>query len=198
MRDLRAQEARLRPPQDRNNQLSMALEAASRIMSLGTEWAELYAPHHQTLRRRQVYDLLEPGGLIFDPLSRQIVGIRPREGFFLVFQTMLEQHGWTEYDRVLWKQDRELLPTTLRKNRFTQIMELIKTGPITSVELCARLGMKRSNVGEVTRRMVELGLVKGEPVPGKKHYRYAWVGGDSLPKEALRNWEDRQGRYRVS
>lgn len=74
-------------------------------------------------------------------------------------------------------------------------MELLRQGPVTSVALYRRLAMKRQNVAHLLQRMIEQGFVAREPVPGQRYYQYRWVGGDQIPPDALRSWEDRAGRY---
>jgi hypothetical protein len=194
MLDLRKRESRLSPPMARRDQLSQGLQAIQTIMSLGAQWRAADGRANQRLRHVLAYSLLQPDGLLFDPVEQRIAGLMPDPNTHLAIKTMLEPHGWTEEDGVLWSRDSGV-PTPQRPNRYFQIMQVLRRGPATGADIQRFLGMKRQNVAEVVARMIEQRMVSRRSIPKRNQYEYTWIGGDTLPQDALRLWEDRKGRY---
>jgi hypothetical protein len=150
---------------------------------------------NQRRRHALAYSLLQPNGLLFDPVEHRIAGLIHDPDLQLAIKSLLEPHGWAEEDGVLWNRDTASVLTPQRPNRYYQILHVLKRGTATSATMQQFLGMKRPNVAEVLARMIEQGMVSRRSVPNRNQYKYTRIGGDTVPQDALRLWEDRAGRY---
>lgn len=102
--------------------------------------------------------------------------------------------------KYLYKPQRTLDVSVLpRHNRYAQVMLLLKQGAKTNAQLRSELGMIKANVAKILRRMEEQGLITVEQSPGTtRAHCYRWVANEGfMPRDALRQWEDRVGRYQT-
>ncbi|ARU63953.1 transcriptional regulator [Tumebacillus avium] len=69
-------------------------------------------------------------------------------------------------------------------NRF-QIIELLRTGPLTVGEIAERLGLQQPQVSKHLRVLSEAGLVEARPVANRRYYKLC-----PQPFQELNAWLD--------
>lgn len=190
------EEARLQRPVNQSEEVAREVKAVNELRNNHKLWQDAHG--YPQVQQKFIHTLLSPKGLIFDLKRQKIVGIRPHQHIFRFVKFALGQEGWSEKEAgLLWHDDPDL-PTRPIVNRYRQVMEALKAGYTNSSEIGRLIGVKRQYVVTLLTKMRRQGYVLAENVSETTlpMFRYAWVGGETVPPDALDFRPETRGRRR--
>jgi predicted transcriptional regulator len=140
------------------------------------------------MRRKIAHALIAPGGLVYDPIGRRIVGVRPLPDFYEAFRFILITEGWSELDGMFWHESYNLVPPPKRRTRYHEIVDMLRDGQqaMSSSDIAAATHMSISNTNAALTRLFRKGyLIRVDQKTGAtKKYLY-WSNGKPFNGEAM-------------
>jgi hypothetical protein len=156
---IRKEELALTPPRATGLGIEQTLKAARQIDTLATRWEHLSGD--PLMRRKIAHTLIAPGGLVYDALTRRIVGVRPLPDFYEAFKCILVTEGWTERDGAFWHDSYDLVPPPRRRTHYHELVDLLRNSPhaMTAAEIAVAIDCSIANTNLFLVRLFRAGYL---------------------------------------
>ncbi len=166
---IRKEESALIPPRATNLGVEQVLKAARQIEALAEQWEKLSGDPQ--LRRKIAHALITPGGLVYDTITRRIVGVRPLPEFYEAFKCILVTEGWEERGDMFWHDSYDLVPPPRRRTYYHDIVDMLRESShsLSSSDISAAIHSSIANTNTALVTAVSSGVPDSRRAKDRQH-----------------------------